>query len=104
MVQQWRESDSQLFLDQGRIFTPSRDAIAQTVVELLPAQPDEAFVGVDIGAGQGWLSAAVLERFPNARLILLDGSPAMLAAARELLAPYGERVELRPCAPSTPSC
>ena len=101
MVQGWQETDSKLFIERGRIFTPDRDRIGRTLVDLIPAVPPaadapaEAFTAVEIGCGQGWLGAAVLARFPAARVVALDGSPAMLAAAAELLAPYRGRFELR---------
>ena len=41
---------------------------------------------LDLGAGTGLLSAAVLARLPDARLHLLDGSPEMLGHARQRLA------------------
>src|SRR5687768_2634781 len=93
----WQEADSQRFLDRGRLYTPRRDAIGRTIVDLIPAEPADAVTVVDIGAGQGWLSAIVLEHFPAARVLVLDGSPAMRAAAQDLLAPFGDRAEVRAC-------
>jgi trans-aconitate methyltransferase len=95
MEDRWSETNSRTFLDRGRVFTPDRDGIARVIGDLIPAAPADAFVAVDIGCGQGWLSAAVLGRFPAARVLALDGSPAMLAAARELLAPFGGRADFR---------
>jgi trans-aconitate methyltransferase len=43
-------------------------------------------VGVELGTGTGWLSAAVLREFPEARMVGLDGASQMLAKAGELLA------------------
>lgn len=91
----WQEADSELFLDRGRIYTPRRDEIANVLLDLVPAEPAEPFLGVDIGAGHGWLSEAVLARFPQSRMLALDGSATMLDAARQRLAPFGERVEFR---------
>jgi len=41
---------------------------------------------LDIGAGDGLLSAVMLSRFPDAEAVLVDFSPPMLAAAAERLA------------------
>lgn len=91
----WQESDSAVFLDRGRVFTPRRDEIANVLLDLVPAEPAEPFLGVDIGTGHGWLSEAVLTRFPASRMLALDGSETMLDAARQRLAPFGERADVR---------
>ncbi len=79
----WQESDSQDFARLGHVFTPGREEIETTLMELVPARRDESFVAVDVGCGQGWLSKALLRTFPSSHVIVLDGSPLMLAAARE---------------------
>lgn len=91
----WLESDSELFANLGEVFTPGREEIERVLLEHVPAERTEAFLAVDVGSGQGWLSETVLREFPSARVLSLDGSPAMLRAAGALLAPYGERAELR---------
>lgn len=91
----WEEADSELFIDMGEVLTPARDDMAHALLDHIPAAADEEFTAVEIGCGAGWLSEAILERFPNARVIALDGSPAMLRHAGERLAPFGSRVELR---------
>src|SRR5215217_509140 len=92
----WQESDSAHFIDMGRIYTPRRDELRDAFLDLIPAETDEPFVGVEIGTGQGWLTAAILKRFPAARMIGLDGSETMLRATDATLAPYSGRFELRP--------
>jgi tRNA (cmo5U34)-methyltransferase len=91
----WQESDSAHFIDLGRIYTPRRDELRDAFLDLIPAETDDAFAGVEIGTGQGWLTAAILERFPAARMIGLDGSETMLRATAATLAPYPGRFELR---------
>jgi tRNA (cmo5U34)-methyltransferase len=49
---------------------------------------------VDLGCGEGKLTAAVLEAFPHARAVALDGDEAMLGVARERLQAYGARVSV----------
>src|SRR5215469_1744795 len=92
----WTESNSELFVDFGRVVTPARDEIRQVLLDLVPAQPEEPFLAVDIADGQGWLSEALLRRFPGAQVVALDGSPTMLRHAGALLAPFGARATLRP--------
>ena len=48
-------------------------------------QPVRRFL--DLGAGDGVLSAVLLARYPAAEPVLVDFSPPMLAAAKERLAP-----------------
>ena len=91
----WQETDSAHFVDRGRIYTPDREAIARMVVDLIPADADDSFLGVEIGAGQGWMTDAILQQYPRARMIAVDGSATMRAAAKALLAPHAGRYELR---------
>jgi len=61
---------------------------------------------LDLGGGTGALAAAIAERFPEARVEILDTDPAMLAAARERCRPFGDRVSLaeRSFAEPLPPC
>jgi tRNA (cmo5U34)-methyltransferase len=78
-----------------RRFIPHYDDMLATGVELLAALvPPTAHV-VDLGAGTGALSAAVLGGLPGARVTLVDVDTAMLDEARGRLAPFAERVRFR---------
>jgi tRNA (cmo5U34)-methyltransferase len=99
----WGEEESEAFVEFGRAMVPGREEMERTFLDLLPAERRERFVGVEIGTGTGWLSAAVLRGFPESRMIGLDRSPRMLRKARDLLAPYLERVDLRPFRLEEPS-
>jgi trans-aconitate 2-methyltransferase len=48
---------------------------------------------LDAGCGSGRVTERLAERLPAGHVIALDGSPAMIAAARERLARFGDRVE-----------
>ncbi|MGH2558133.1 MAG: class I SAM-dependent methyltransferase, partial [Thermomicrobiales bacterium] len=92
---QWQETDSAHFIDLGRIYTPRRDELAEAFCDIIPAVEDEAFTAVEIGTGDGWLSEAILRRYPHMRMIGLDGSATMLHATEERLAPFAGRFEPR---------
>jgi trans-aconitate 2-methyltransferase len=48
---------------------------------------------LDAGCGSGRVTDRLAERLPDGHVIALDGSPAMLVAARERLARFGSRIE-----------
>jgi tRNA (cmo5U34)-methyltransferase len=91
----WNEEDSKIFVEFGRAMVPGREQIEQTFLDLIPAQPHESFLAVEIGTGAGWLSAALLRQFSKAQILGLDSSPEMLKMAAQLLEHYGNRAELR---------
>jgi tRNA (cmo5U34)-methyltransferase len=66
-----------------------------SAVELLPFPASAEPRILDLGAGTGLMSAWVLERYPNARLTLLDLSPEMLEQARQRLAGARHAPEFR---------
>jgi trans-aconitate 2-methyltransferase len=69
-----------------------QEAWAREVLERLPLRGDE--VVLDAGCGSGRTTALLVERLPEGRVIALDGSESMVVAARETLAPFGDRVEV----------
>jgi tRNA (cmo5U34)-methyltransferase len=60
---------------------------------VIPKGLDEPFRYADLGAGNGVLDELVLERYPEARAVLIDGSEPMLAYARTRLQRFGERAQ-----------
>jgi trans-aconitate 2-methyltransferase len=60
------------------------------VLERLDLRGDETVI--DHGCGAGRLTEVLLERLPRGRVVALDASTAMLGAARERLARFGDRM------------
>ena len=87
----WNENDSKLFIELGETFTPRREEVERTFLQLINADKNECFTVLELGCGSGWLSAAILKNFPNAKVILLDGSETMLSYAAEQLKEYKNR-------------
>jgi trans-aconitate 2-methyltransferase len=61
------------------------------VLDRLPLTGDERVL--DAGCGTGRVTELLATRLPRGHVIALDGSAAMIAAARERLAPFGDRIE-----------
>ena len=92
--QHWTEDNSALFLTLDDVAAPMREQQIATLCALIPAQADETFTAVELGAGGGLLARAVLDAYPNCHYHALDGSETMRAELREKLAPYGDRVTI----------
>ena len=94
----WSETDSDLFIDEGNYFVPEREQQIEIICDLVAppdGPPDTAFHIIDLCCGEGLLTRALLERFPAARLLALDGSPKMLASTIEKAGPSRSRLEAR---------
>jgi trans-aconitate 2-methyltransferase len=78
-----------------RISAPQH-AWGKEVLERLPLQGDETVM--DAGCGSGRVTEMLLERLPRGRVIAVDASPSMVAAARERLgaaSDAGKHVDVR---------
>ena len=69
--------------------------LGREVLRRLELSGDETVL--DAGCGSGRVTEALLERLPRGRVIALDASPSMTAAASERFAhsPFSDRVEVR---------
>lgn len=61
------------------------------MAQLLPFGEQDAFTFLDLGAGTGAASRAILERHPRSNGILADFSPEMMGAGEQELRPFAGR-------------
>ena len=78
-----------------RRIVPDLDGFYAAVVRDLPFGRDEELRVLDLGAGTGLLSATVAEKFPAAKIALVDLSVEMLRLARRRFADEPGRFEFR---------
>ena len=90
----WSEQDSSIFIDLGHYFVPEREEQVRIICDLIPPIADAHHV-VDLCGGEGLLSLALLERHPQRRVHIFDGSRAMLARAARLLKQHEDRVDVQ---------
>lgn len=91
----WTEQDSTTFRDLASVAVPMRAEMMAAILALIPYGTVETFKVVEIGAGDGRLAAALLDCFPRATLLALDGSESMRTGAARLLQQFGNRVDIR---------
>jgi len=78
-----------------RHLVPGFDGFYGAVLESVPFETEKEIRVLDLGAGTGLLSAMVAEKFPRARVTLVDLSVEMLRVARRRLAEEPGRFEFR---------
>ena len=82
------------FAENHEVIIPRRREQLATVVELLPWPPERELMVLDLGAGFGALTERLLERFPQAHVTCIDGSPIIIELAHRRLKKYGARVRI----------
>lgn len=90
----WTEDDSKRYRELATVAVPARQEQLATLLTLLPFGQEEMFQVVELGSGEGFLSEAVLECFPSASVLALDGSADMRAQATKRLRRFGSRVKI----------
>jgi 2-polyprenyl-3-methyl-5-hydroxy-6-metoxy-1,4-benzoquinol methylase len=88
-VGHWIENDARR---QGE-----RGPIIERLIAAVPFGRDAAIHVIDIGAGAGLVTEAVLGAFPNAKITLQDYSRPMLDRARERLGDRGGQIRYALC-------
>jgi tRNA (cmo5U34)-methyltransferase len=87
--QAWSLSDTEVFVKYGNACVPRRAEQISVVCDLLRDIPVRRVL--DLCCGEGLLSREYLRRYPDARVVTLDGSAEMLDQAARTLAPFGGR-------------
>jgi SAM-dependent methyltransferase len=93
---EWTEENSQAYRELATIAVPARAEQMAVLLTLLPFAVQDAFRVIEVGCGEGRLSFALLDSFPNAAITALDGSPSMVAHAAQLLRRFGPRATVIP--------
>lgn len=91
---EWTEQHSETYRQVSAVALPSRDEQIATLITLLPFDRQEPFRAVELGCGEGALAFALLDCFPNASVLALDGSQSMRGRAAERVGRFGSRVSV----------
>jgi tRNA (cmo5U34)-methyltransferase len=91
---EWSAESSAVYRQLASVAVPAREEQVATLLSLLPFGREEAFHVVELASGEGMLSQAILEAFPAATVLALDGEESMRQATAARLQPYGERAQV----------
>jgi tRNA (cmo5U34)-methyltransferase len=88
----WQSAEGvQAWAAEARIAERNRAAHRQFMAELLPFEKDEPFTFLDLGAGTGAASRAILEPHPRSTAILADFSAEMMRVGEREMEPFAGR-------------
>ena len=94
-MQFWQRQETAVDWNEGGSEQlPTRAEQQSVLLALLVAAEIGDGAVLDLGIGSGLVAEAVLEALPDARLVGVDFSAAMLELARERLGRFGSRVQL----------
>jgi tRNA (cmo5U34)-methyltransferase len=74
---------------------PNRTKMVEIALQVLPFELQDPFTALDLGVGTGFFTQAVLNHFPNSRIIAIDGAEAMVELAKVRLETKADRVDFR---------
>ena len=76
---------------------PNRTKMAEIVCAMLPFAAQDAVTLLDLGTGTGFLAMCLLECFPRARILAVDGAAAMMQQAQARLREQAQALTWRIC-------
>jgi len=74
---------------------PNRTKMVEIALQVIPFEPQQSFTALDLGVGTGFFTQAVLDHYPNSRIIAIDGAEAMVELAKVRLKAKADRVDFR---------
>ncbi len=95
MTTEWTQADSDLYRQLSAIAVPARAEQLASLLTLIPFAEDDGFTVVELASGEGHLSAAILEAFPNAHILALDFESSMREITATRLAAYAHRFDVK---------
>ena len=95
MVDRWHDPDFATAWDRGAaVGNPIRAEHLDILLSILEREYRPGTAILDLGIGSGQVEAALFERLPDARVVGVDGSAAMIALAHERLRPYADHTTI----------
>jgi tRNA (cmo5U34)-methyltransferase len=92
----WQDAEvARRFIDERRGGIPYGSDQTEIMLQVARYFLPDAGTIIDLGCGAGFLAQVLLTEYPQARALLLDHSEPMLERARQELARFGDRCDLR---------
>jgi tRNA (cmo5U34)-methyltransferase len=87
----WTQQESDTYRALAQVAVPARSEQIAALLTLVPFSTDDAFHVVELASGEGRLSHAVLDAFPQATLLALDYEASMQQETASRIAAFNAR-------------
>ena len=77
------------------VMHPLRTKMVQVALDILPMDPDSELRALDLGIGTGLFAERLLSRYPQARVVAVDGAASMVELAKTRLGDRSAQVDFR---------
>lgn len=77
------------------IMHPRRAKMIEIALEVLPFDDNFSFLALELGSGTGYFTQKVLQKYPNARVIAVEGAKSMVDLSIERLGELIRKIDFR---------
>jgi tRNA (cmo5U34)-methyltransferase len=77
------------------VMHPNRSKMVEVALNFLQYGKNEEIKAIDLGCGTGFFTKLFVQRFPNAKIISIDGANAMIESAKSRLGSLADSVDFR---------
>jgi len=77
------------------IMHPNRSKMVEIALEVLPFYSDSPIRALDLGVGTGFFTKRFIEKYPQSKVIAVDGAQSMVDLAKARLGGLSEKVDFR---------
>ncbi|MFC1724832.1 class I SAM-dependent methyltransferase, partial [candidate division KSB1 bacterium] len=77
------------------IMHPRRSKMIDIALEFLPVEKDSQITALELGAGTGYFTKRFLEKYPDAKIIAVDGAENMIELAKARLGYLSNKIDFR---------
>ena len=77
------------------VMHPLRAKMVQVALDILPMDPDSELRALDLGVGTGFFTQGLFSRYPQARVVAVDGAASMVELAKTRLGDRAAQVDFR---------
>ena len=91
----WKGEEVSQYDMMQSIVIPKKDEMLDVIMSMIPFESDKLIKIMEIGSGLGALTKKLLDKYPEANILCLDGSEEMIRNGKERLKDFQEKIRFQ---------